>query len=138
MPVTSPLSGKGAFFLIGATSYKFTRWSLTFTLDTGEVLHFDSQEDGNGNKWPTKFKNFARGEGEASGAVDNSGNFIPIGAGLYIGSEGTASCLHSLTNGFTAAILIKKNDNSSDASSSDPAQRGIAFDLTAPPARVYS
>ncbi len=138
MPVTSPLSGKLATFLIGATSYKFSRWSLKFTLDTGKVLHFDSQTDANSNYWPTVFSNFASGEGEASGAVDNSANFIPIGAGLYINSTGTVSCMHSSTNGFTAAILIKMNDNSSDASSSDPAQRGISFDLTGPPTRVFS
>jgi hypothetical protein len=138
MPVTTPISGKFAFFLIGATSYKFSRWSLKFTLDTGEVLHFDSQFDGNSNYWPTIFTNFARGEGEANGAVDASANFIPIGAGLYIGSSGTASCLHSSVNGFTCPIIIKANDNSSDAASSDPAQRGISFVLTGPPTRVFT
>lgn len=138
MPVTSPISGKLATFLIGATSYKFSRWSLKFTLDTGEVLHFDAQTDGNSNYWPTIFTNFARGEGEANGAVDDSADFIPIGAGLYIGSSGTATCLHMTGNGFTAPIIIKANDSSSDASSSDPAQRGISFILAGPPTRVYS
>ena len=136
--VITPLPGKGATFLIGATSYKFQRWTLTFTLGTGEVMHFDSQTDGNSNVWPTVFSNFASGEGTAGGAVDHSNNPIPVGAGLYINSTGTVSCLHSTTDGFTAPILIKQNEMSSDASAQDPAQRSIAFQLTGPPTRVYA
>ena len=136
--VITPLPGKGATFLIGATSYKFARWSLKFTWNTGQVMHFDSQTDGNSNTWPTVFANFATGTGQASGSVDHSGNPIPIGAGLYIGSTGTVSCLHSATDGFTAPILINDNDMASDATSQDPASRGISFVLTAPPSRVFS
>ncbi len=139
MPGTiTPLPGKGATFLIGATSYKFQRWSLTFTLGTGEVMHFDSQVDANSNAWPTVFGNFASGEGSAGGAVDHANNPIPISPGLYIGSTGTAACLHSASDGMAAPMIIKSNEMSSDASSQDPAQRAISFTLTGPPTRVYS
>ena len=136
--VITPLPGKGATFLIGATSYKFQRWTLTFTLETGEVKHFDSQVDANSNAWPTVFGNFAAGQGTAGGAVDHASNPIPIGAGLYINSTGTVSCLHSTTDGMTAPIAITSNEMSSDASATDPAQRSISFVLTGPPTRVYS
>lgn len=136
--VINPLPGKLATFLIGATSYQFSKWSLSFTLNTGEVLHFNSQQDGNSNYWPTRFVNFATGEGQASGAVDHNNNFIPIGAGLYIGSTGTATLLHMSTDGFTGSITITKNDVGSDATSADPASIGIAFILMAPPSRIYS
>lgn len=132
------IPGKLATFLIGATSYLFSRWSLKFTLETGEVRHFDSTADGNGNYWPVVFANWATGEGEAGGAVDDSANLIPIAAGLYIGSTGTATCLHMAGNGFTAPILITMNDQGSDAASQDPAQRSITFKMTGAPTRVYS
>jgi len=137
-----PLPGKGALFLIGATSYRFTRWSLTFTLGIGEVMHFDSQVDANNNAWPTVFGNFASGEGSAGGAVDHSWNPIPIGPGLYINSTGTAYFMHygtagGASDGFIAPIIIKGNEMSSDASSQDPAQRSISFTLTGPPTRSY-
>jgi hypothetical protein len=128
---------KLATFLIGATAYKFSRWSLTFTLETGEIRHFDADTDGNSNYWPTVISNFATGDGEASGAVDDSGDMIPIGAGLYIGSTGTATCLHMTGNGFMAPILITQNDNASDATSNDGAQRGIRFKMTGKPTRVF-
>lgn len=137
-----PLPGKGATFLIGSTSYKFQRWSMTFTLGVGEVMHFDSQVDANSNAWPTVFGNFASGEGSAGGAVDHSLNTIPIGPGLYIGSTGTVVCMHfgavgTASDGFTAPVIIKSNEMSSDASSQDPAQRSISFTLTGPPTRIY-
>jgi hypothetical protein len=135
-PTIAP--GKLATFLIGATAYHFTMWSLKFTLETGEVRHFDATADGNGNYWPLIFANWATGEGEARGAVDHAANQIPIGAGLYIGSTGTATFLHMTGEGFTAPILIKENDNSSDAASQDPAQRGISMKLTGAPTRVFS
>ena len=135
--VITPLPGKGAFFLLGATSYRFTRWSLTFTLGTGEVMHFDAQVDANSNAWPTVFGNFASGQGTAGGAVDDSANLIPIGPGLYINSAGTVSCLHDVGNGMTAPCIISGNEMSSDASATDPAQRSISFVLTGPPTRVY-
>jgi hypothetical protein len=138
MPNITGVPTKLATFLIGATSYKFTRWSLTFTLETGEIRHFDADTDGNSNYWGTIISNFASGEGEASGAVDDASDFIPIGAGLYIGSTGTASCLHMSGNGFTAPIIITQNDSSSDAGSNDGAQRGIRFRLTGKPTRVFS
>lgn len=138
MAAIAAVPGKAATFLIGATSYQFSRWSLRFTLDTGEVLHFDAATDGNSNYWGTRFTNFARGEFEASGAVDDSANLIPIGAGLYIGSTGTASFLHMTGNGFTAPIIISGNDSSSDAASQDPAQRSISGILSGPPTRVFS
>jgi hypothetical protein len=136
--VIVPIPSKFASFLIGAVAYKFSRWSITFTLDTGEVLHFDSQVDGAGNVWPTIFSNFARGTFEASGAVDHANNHIPISSGLYIGSTGTGSFLHATTDGFTAPIMINNNTRSSDASSQDPAQQGISGVLTGPPTRVYT
>lgn len=129
---------KKATFLIGATSYLFTRWALTFTLDTGEIFHFDADTDGNSNYWPVVITNFAHGEGEASGAVDDSGDLIPIGAGLYIGSTGTATCLHMTGNGFTAPIVITENDMSSDTTEQDGAKRGIKFKLTGKPTRSFS
>jgi hypothetical protein len=138
MPTITPAPAKLATFLIGATAYSFSKWSLSFTLDTGKVLHFNSQTDANNNYWPTVFANFATGEGSASGAVDKAVNAIPVGAGLYIGSTGTASCLHMTGDGFTGPIIISKNDMGSDATSSDPGQRGISFVLTGPPTRVYA
>lgn len=138
MAAITAVPGKLATFLIGATAYQFSRWSLTFTLETGEIKHFDAQTDGNSNYWPTVITNFASGMGEASGPVDDAANQIPIGAGLYIGSTGTATCLHMTGNGFTAPIVIDNNDSSSDANSQDGAQRGIRFKLTGPPTRVYS
>ena len=138
MPVIAPLPGKLATFLIGVTAYSFSKWSLRFTLDTGKVMHFDSQTDGNSNYWPTIFTNFASGEGSASGAVDDNNNNIPIAAGLYIGSTGTATCLHATGNGFTAPIVINNDDVGSAADGSDPAQIGISFILTGPPTRVFS
>lgn len=138
MAANTPVPAKLATFLIGVTSYKFSKWSLTFTLESGAVAHFDAATDGNSNYWKTIFSNFATGEFEASGAVDDAADQIPIGAGLYIGSTGTGSFLHMTGNGFTAPILITKNDNSSDATSQDPAQRGISGVLTGAPTRVYS
>jgi hypothetical protein len=138
MAAIAAVPTKLATFLIGATAYQFQRWSLTFTLETGEIKHFDSATDGNSNYWPTIITNFATGEGEASGAVDHTNNAIPIGAGLYIGSTGTATCLHRAGEGFTAPIVITQNDNSSDATSNDGAQRGIRFRMTGPPTRVFS
>lgn len=138
MAAISAIPTKLATFLIGATAYQFSRWGLTFTLETGEIRHFDAATDGNSNFWPTIITNFASGEGEASGAVDDAGDQIPIGAGLYIGSTGTATCLHMTGNGFTAPIVIIQNDNSSDATSNEGAQRGIRFRLTGPPTRVFS
>lgn len=138
MAAITAISTKLATFLIGVTAYQFNRWSLTFTLDTGEIAHFDSATDGNSNYWPTVITNFAHGEGEASGAVDDAANQIPIGAGLYIGSTGTVSCLHMTGNGFTAPIVITGNDESSDTADQDGAKRGIRFKLTGAPTRVYS
>ncbi len=129
---------KLATFLIGATSYKFSRWSLTFNLEHGEIRHFDADTDGNSNYWPTVISNFASGEGSAEGAVDDAADLIPIAAGLYIGSTGTATCLHMTGQGFTAPILIIQNDSGSDATSNDGAQRGIRFKLTGKPTRVFS
>lgn len=138
MPVIAPIPGKLASFAIGATAYQFSRWSLSFTLESGEVKHFDAQTDANSNYWATIFTNFADGTGEASGAVDDNVNAIPIGAGLYIGSTGTVTCLHMAGNGFTAPMVIIGNDSMSDAASQEPANRGIRFRLTGPPTRVYS
>lgn len=138
MPVTQALSTKLATFLIGATSYKFSRWGLRFRLESGEIRHFDAQTDGNSNFWPTVITNFATGDGDASGAVDDSGDQIPIGAGLYIGSTGTVTCLHATGNGFTAPIVITDNDSASDATANEGGQRGIGFKLTGPPTRVFT
>lgn len=138
MALPTAVPTKMATFLIGATAYNFTRWALTFTLDTGEIFHFSADTDGNSNYWPVVISNFAHGEGEAGGAVDDVSDLIPIGAGLYIGSTGTATCLHMTGNGFTAPILITENDMGSDTTEQDGAKRGIKFKLTGKPTRSYS
>lgn len=135
-PTLAP--GKLGAVLLGATAYLFTRWRLRFTLETGQVRHFSADTDGNNNYWPTFYANFATAEGETAGAVDSASNQIPIGPGLYIGSAGTGTFLHRSGEGFTAPILITNNDETQDASAADPAQRGVSFILTGPPARVYS
>ena len=138
MPTTiTPLPGKLASISIGGTAYLFSQWSLKFTLATGEVYHFDAQTDGNGNYWPDVFTNFATGTASASGAVDDNFNLIPISPGLYIGSTGTAAFNHANGNGFTAPVVIKDNDQSSNAAGQEPAQRGIEMVLTGPPTRVF-
>lgn len=137
MSQPTPVPGKLGNFLIGATAYLFSRWRLRFTLETGQIKHFDAEIDGNFNYWPTFFNNWASAEGEASGAVDHASNFIPIGPGLYIGSSGTSTLLHRTGNGFTCPITITSNDETQDAEATNPAQRGISFILTGPPSRVY-
>lgn len=138
MSQPTPVPGKLGAFLIGATAYLFNMWRMSFALETGNIKHFDANTDGNNNYWPTFYDNFATAEGEAGGAVDHAGDLIPIGAGLYIGSAGTATCLHRSGNGFTAPIKITGNDESQDAGRTDPALRSIKFILTGPPTRVYA
>ena len=140
MAVITPLSGKVALWKIGSTSYQFSRWTLRFTLDSGEVLHFDSQTDGAGNYWPTTFTNFARGEGSVSGFVDSATNVVPITSttSVYLGNTGTFSCLWSATNGFTFAGRIVGNEFSVDAASRDPGSISLDFVMTGPPTRVTS
>jgi hypothetical protein len=136
----TPLAGKLSFFKIGSTSYQFSKWSLKITLDTGEVLHFDSQTDGAGNYWPTTFANFAKGEGEVSGFVDHATNIVPVAAAasVYIGNTGTFACLWSTTDGFTFPGRMKGNDFGADAAGKDPGAIGCAFEMTGPPTRVFS
>jgi hypothetical protein len=138
MPVITPVPTKAATFLLGVTSYGFSAWNMNFSLETGDIRHFDADADGNSNYWGTVITNFASGEGDASGSVDDSGNLIPIGAGLYIGSTGTVTCLHKTGNGFSAPIVITSNDMGSNTADQDGAKRGIKFKLTGPPERVYS
>lgn len=140
MPVITPLSGKLAFFKIGATVYQFSRWNLRITLDTGQVMHFDAQTDGAGNYWPTVFTNFASGQGSVSGFVDHATNVTPIAAvaSIYVGNTGTFSCLWSATDGFTFPGIMSGNDFTGDATARDPGALGADFVMTGPPTRVFS
>ncbi len=137
---TTPLAGKLALFKISTTVYQFSKWTLKITLDTGEIMHFDSLQDGASNYWVTTFSNFARGEGTVDGFVDHAANIVPVAAAasVYIGNTGTFACLWSSTDGFTFPGRMKGNDFGADATGKDPGAIGCAFEMTGPPTRVFS
>lgn len=135
----TPLAGKVGAFKLGSTVMQLSKWSFKITLNTGEILHFSSQTDGNSNYWPTVISNFATGEGTAEGKVDNDTNLIPIdNTSLYIGSTGTLMCGWSATNGITFPAIITGNSGDQDAGSNDGGGIGFDFKFTGPPTRVTS
>ncbi len=138
--VIVPLAGKLALWKIGSTTYQFTSWTLNFTLDVAEVMHFDGQSDAVPNYWPTIVANWAKGEGTVDGFVNHAANTIPIAAAasVYIGNTGTISCLWSATDGFTFPAIITGNPMGADAASQDPGKLGAAYKMTGPPTRVFS
>jgi len=139
MAVITPLAGAVGVFKLGSTLIQMSQWSFTITLSTGDILHFNSQQDGNSNYWPTNVKNFATGEGSASGKVDNSTNLIPIdGTALYIGVTGTIMCGWSSTNGITFPAMITGVDGSQDAGGQEGGDISFKFKFTGPPTRVLS
>lgn len=134
----TPVSGALGAFKIGTTVYQLSRWSLEITLNTGEVLHFDSLQDGANNYWPSTFATFARGEGSCEGKIDGATNIIPIddSDSVYIGNVGTFACLYSSTNGMTFPGRITGNTLSTDTG--DAGLIGLRFQMTGPPTRVSS
>lgn len=133
----APLAGKLGIFKKGSTVYKLTKWSFKITLNTGEILHFDSETDGASNYWPSHVKNYASGEGSAEGKIDNATNLIPIStAGLYIGTDGTFGCMWSTDNGITFPGTITGVSGDQDAAGQDGGGIGVDFKFTGPPTRV--